>query len=477
MAREKYKTDEDFSFLGEWWDVKGTHRCTGNLAYSKNGIELELVGSFDDVTGFGFDRDLRKPTVIHGTSLKQTPVTLLNAFYKHYQPSGSLLSRKPAQAISSKIYANQMVFGAHIEEADDKCFNSCRYSLPNFDRWLDDRPFSFFDSEWMTQGKVEYKKPPDRCFEVPGEISSLKFESIVIPPSDPWSDARIEHETRVCIEPASPQSVDWYIQRRTEIERLFTLLFGELVHTSECALRNDLDFENWESFIYLRESDHNDRVMNPIDFLVRYPEIAEWFPSIVAKWFSESDEIQHALNLVFGSLFRPAPHMEERFLPFVQAVEVFSRVVAPGEFIPKEEYRKIRREIELAIPESLCDELKDSIKRSISHSNGPTLRERFHSLFSSMCSETVDLICSNPNDFVSGIVDTRNHLTHYGERKKTVLRGRGLHWATCKLQVMMKILLFLHVGVPEDVTRKIFKENHNLAKDRENWRPVPEVGA
>jgi hypothetical protein len=195
-----------------------------------------------------------------------------------------------------------------------------------------------------------------------------------------------------------------------EIERLFTLLMGRVVQARQVRLICDADEDVTEPYVYLPAEKIDQPEMNPIDFLFRYPDITDWFPRMLSSWSGESDEIRHALDLVFSSLQKPGRFLETRFLPFVQAVEVFSRAVEPGQIVDKSIYSPIRKEIVRSIPEDTPEELRKAIVRSLNYANERTLRERFLALLERLQPESTALFCNNREDLVRGIVETRNHL-------------------------------------------------------------------
>lgn len=198
---------------------------------------------------------------------------------------------------------------------------------------------------------------------------------------------------------------------------------------------------------------------------------------MLESWFGQSDEIRHALDLVFSSLERPGPFLETRFLPFVQGVEVFSRAVGQGKIADKSVYRPIRKRITRSIPKEAPKELRKALTRSLGYANERTLRERFAAILEGLRPETTQLFCVTPKNFVRGVVETRNHLTHYSGRSKSVLKGMQLHWATIKLQTMMKVLLLKRLGIPEPEVHSLLEKNVGLRKERRAWRQVPELGS
>lgn len=479
MAQERYSLNDEFTIQGHWWRPGGQHRIAGDLSYAGREVELHLLGAFDDAEHekpFELMMPVMDPAVIHGESEKGTPITLLGSFYTNWSPGPDFLSKDPVLIASAKLTCNAMLLGIHMATEDAKCFARCSLEIPNLDRWLDDRPFDIQTALPETVN-VTYTRPEERRFAVPGSIGEFRFCPTVLPPVHPWDDVTIRHRTYIHVEPESPKDFAWFMRVTHEIERLFTLLIGRVVQATRIRLVYEGDEGVIDSFVYLPTETVDQPEMNPIDFLFRYPDIDDWFPGMLRSWFGESDEIRHALDLVFSSLQRPGRFLETRFLPFVQAVEVFSRAVEPGQIVDKSVYRPIRKEIVRSIPENAPEELREAIERSLGYANERTLRERFAAILEGLQPETTELFCVNPKDFASGVVGTRNHLTHYSGRSKSVLKGVQLHWATIKLQTMMKVLLLKRLGIPESDVVSLLKKNHGLSRDRLAWRKVAELGS
>jgi hypothetical protein len=413
-----------------------------------------------------------EPAVRNGESAKGSPITLLGSFYTRWKRGGALLAEPPVPIVSSALTCNAMVLGVHLPSTDGECFDRCSLTIPNLERWLADRPFDV-DIDEAGNISVKYTRPQERRFAVPRCVGDFRFSPAVAPPIDVWDDASIQHRTYVHIEPDAPKSFEWFVRIASETERLFTLLMGRVVQ----ATRTCLICNGNEADVLLPKRRIDQPEMGPVDFLTRFPEIVKWFPQMLRSWYGESDDIRHALDLVFASLQRPGWFLETRFLPFVQAVEVYSRAVNPGRIVEKREYKPIRKEPIRSIPEGTPKELRKAIVRSLGYANERTLRERFFALFKELQPQTTDLFCVDRNEFVRGIVDTRNYLTHYSCRSKPVLKGKQLHWATVKLQTMMKVLLLIRLGIPEAVVQSFLKKNYALSQERRAWREVPEVGS
>lgn len=476
MARELYSSDKDFTIQGHWCRPGGKHRPAGTLEVSESRFELNLLGAFDDAEGkHAFDRGLpvEDLSVIHGESAQGNPITLLNSFYTRVQPGGGLFDDSPVPVRYATLTSNGMLFGTHLKHPDDQCFSSCCVNIPNFDRWLDDRPFNFKVD--LPDVAVAYRRPEERRFPVPSREFELIFVPTVVPPFEPWDNVEVRHCTRIDIRPNSPRDFDWFVSLVGELQNFLTLLFGRTVQSTRISLGSDEDDDPVD--VHLPRQRISQPEMNPHDFLLRLPDISPWFANAVNEWFSGSHEIRHALSLLFSSLRSPGHFLESRFLPFVQAIEVYSRAIDTHTIVDKERYKPIRKQLVEAIPEDTPEDLRDALTRTLGFANDRTLRERFAALIGGLTPESAALFCCDKAAFVKGVVNTRNHFTHYSGHSKAVLHGLQLHWASIKLQTMMKILLLLRLGIPEANVCSIVGSNYRLVRERDAWKNVSEVGA
>jgi hypothetical protein len=211
--------------------------------------------------------------------------------------------------------------------------------------------------------------------------------------------------------------------------------------------------------------------------LTRYPKIEAAFPQMVKSWLTESLPIRHALNLFFSSIREPGAFLETRFLPIVQAAEVFARVVVPGHIAELDEFTRVKNAAIAAIPTDAAKPLRDAIKNSLGFANEMRLAHRLQALLDTLDSETVKLVCADRHRFVRGIVNTRNYFTHYTDRYDRVLQNVEIHWATVKLTTLLKMLLLKRIGLPEGQVRELFKKDHRQSRSRHEWKDVSEIGS
>lgn len=477
MSREVFKQNEEFTIQGKWWRPGGQYTVYGDLLYRPRNITMNLLGAFDDAKGknpIAGSRVHDRFDVIHGETAKGTFVTVCNSFYSSLQ-SNSFFQKQSSTYRTSSMRSHALLIGVHLDSADEKCFQSGSVEIPNFGRWLNDHPYTDNFSGTSKSFSITYTPVETRAFQLSEELGRIEFVHLACP-NGIWEDGTITHSLRLKIIPTQPQSYDWYLTTLRSLERLFRLVAGPPLESTRLTLFCSDDPLDDGTDVFIPCSRSEIRELNPIDFLIRFPEIEPYWPTILSNWFTSSEKIRHALDLVFSSLEQPAAFMEAEFLPFVQAAEVYARAINHGTVVSKSEYKALRQVLEKAIPDGTNEELKDAIKASLSYANERNLRLRLIQLLDELEPKTRDLFCVDHKKFVKGIVDTRNFFTHYSSGKKKILRQAELHWATEKLKNMLTVLLLHYYGLPESEIQKLLGKDHNWNQKRKYWKTVSEEG-
>jgi hypothetical protein len=355
MAREHFAQNDAFSIKGHWWRPDGQHRPAGELVYDKRRIELHLLGALDDAEGatpFSLAPTEPEPEIICGESVEETPISLVGSFYTHWRPRKDFFKREPTGLIKSTLHCNAALLGVHLDEPDEACFKGCSLTIPNLERWLDDRPFKLtFERPDGTQLSVTYKMPDPKTVEISDSLGSLRITYSVTPPG-PWQ-GDMWHRAHLVIDPPEPKPFAWFIEIVGQLERFFTLLFGHEVQTTRVSLIPAANGEvppPDDVLLFYARHPVEQAELNPSDFFTQLTDIESVFPQILKTWLTESFSIRHSLDLLFSSLREPGAFLESRFLPVVQAAEVFGRAILPGRVVDDTEFKRVRKAVVNAIP-------------------------------------------------------------------------------------------------------------------------------
>ncbi|MBW3596959.1 MAG: hypothetical protein KY475_06755 [Planctomycetes bacterium] len=479
MADKKYSQYDCFTIPGHWWLPGEEKKIAGELHYQRGRLELRLFGAFHKTKGtipFDHSPEETEVAVVHGESFSLQPITGFNAFYTSWRSAEqNFLSTAPGRIGSAVLHVHAAIVGDHVLSLDDQRYTKCRIQLRNLEGWLDDRPFS--TSDWSKDGwKTEYAKPAKRQFDLPPPFRSLEVVSSAqtngVPPMNRYE---VVHRANFVITPAEPRPMEWFADAVGKIERLLTLLAGKQMQTERQWLYTAGDDDG--SLLYCNRSNIEQKAdYGPSDFLFRYPDVAERFERILSNWVTQTEKIQHALDLYFSSLRQPGAFLETRFLPMIQALEVYARADDQQTYIDPTEYEKVRPRIEASIPHDIDKNLRAALIGKLKYGNEYSLRKRLNRLVKSMEADTVKLFCLNPGAFVGGVVDTRNYLTHYSDDRGRVLQSTDLHWATIKLRTMFSLVLLKWAGLPEALICDRARADQTLGKERRQWANTGESG-
>jgi hypothetical protein len=139
-------------------------------------------------------------------------------------------------------------------------------------------------------------------------------------------------------------------------------------------------------------------------------------------------------------------------------------------------YDQVLPQIRSVIPLDIDANLRKAIVDRLAYANECSLRTRLKRLIKALEPATSELFCCDPQQFVSGVVETRNYLTHYSSSTRRVLQSLDLHWATLKLRTMFSIVLLKHLGLAETLIRDRVRADYTLSREREEWTNADESG-
>jgi hypothetical protein len=449
--------------------------------YQAPKIRLHLQGGLDDAIGPSPLERHPEPSVlpiIFGESERGSPVSLLRSFYNAWKSGGDFFDLGPVPLTSSQVISHGILLGVHVPSVEGRHFTKCRLRIPNLEFWMNEKPTSIAVFPGMTGIRMDYTRPPTHAFQCDAISGEVRFESSFTPPSSPTNDWTIRHRTELVIEPSAPKSLAWFNRVIGQIEQLFGLLFGQAVQSTRILLwvTPEVADENGPA-TYIRPVPRMEQLLDPIDLRFRFDDVAEYIPQILNSWLGESTSVRHSIMLLFSTLREPGAFLESRFLPLVQAVEVFAHCSHPESVVPKSEYNQLRDLLLSHLPDDVSQALADGIRGALAFGNMPRLKLQVGRLIESLNPQTQELFCVNRDEFIRGIVDTRNYLTHYSNRYDRVLQGAQLHWATVKLKLLLDILLLKRIGLTETLIQQGFRTNHRFSGERTVWKEVSERGS
>lgn len=197
--------------------------------------------------------------------------------------------------------------------------------------------------------------------------------------------------------------------------------------------------------------------------LFRYSLIAGEVAVVISKWFEVENSIEPTLTLYLEHSFRPDQHPKYSFMSLAQGIESFHRRIRGGTFVSNEEFEAVRTALKDAIPTGTDKDLSGRITQSLGYMNEYSLRRRLRDLIEQYLADFGTLITSKIPDvkkFISVVVDTRNHYTHYSNPESSdVAQGETLYQITEQLRLLIQLSILKSLGFTSEMIAAIGKLN------------------
>jgi hypothetical protein len=483
MTKKSHSQTEHFTIKGHWWLPETDHKVAGELCYTEEDVTLTLYGGLNDAridSPFSATPVSTEFPIIHGESLDKVPVTVLHSYYTSWTPDIQTLAVRPGSFTAiraSRMHCGRLLEGIHLPSPDQP-FEKCRVEIPYLEDWLGDSPFDSNMGDHIETIRLDYTRPKGHEFTIAAKNCVVRLIHSVRPPGLPLGNSpTIQHRT--CIEIASnqPKSVDWFADQASEVVGMIAVFYGGNLLSRRLTLYKNSPTGGEAAFYYPR---HGVKI-NPYesaDFAIRYEQVKATFGEILGNWLGASEAVKRARRILLSSERRPSKFIELRFLPLVHAAEVLSNEGTHSTIVSKDTYKDVRQKLLESLPDGLPEELIISIKDSLSHANSCTLKRKLLGMLSELKNDTCKLFCVERELFIKGIVDTRNHFTHYSTKEgRTILQGVELHWAIQKMSLMLHLLLLLKTSVPENVLQSAIQSHTRLSQERRVWQKKSEEGS
>jgi ApeA-like protein/HEPN superfamily Apea-like protein len=171
------------------------------------------------------------------------------------------------------------------------------------------------------------------------------------------------------------------------------------------------------------------------------------------NYVEKQDQMEQIHNLYLGTLYNPRMYLSHTFLSLAQAAETYHRQIRKGGVLTKPEYKVKKTEILQSVPA----EHKDWLEKKLQFGNELTLQQRMEELLRD-CSDTVQQFIGDAVEFATRVKATRNYLTHFSKKTKSVAEGDDLIYLTYKPKILIEECILRELGFNrEDVNWVIGK--------------------
>lgn len=471
--------DAAFAIKGHWWIPGSNTKIAGELVYSGEDLTLSLLGGLSRVVN---DNSMRSTplndaiAIAHGETLDGCPVTLVDLFHKKWMRDDRELFPAPGTTTSlrySDLHCAAAIVGEQISSRDHR-FCCSTIDIPGLETWIGEDPFTLKIDTAAQPVVLSYKQPEQKSFKIRTE--TISFVTKCKLPSSPSHSPSFCHSAHIQINSDGGHTFTEFLQLAADLSQFFSMCYGYPVQTSSIRICSDPPSRN-DAMLFVSRHQLAPKGISPSEICVRFADVAPFLALILEKWIWPSQSNLRARRMLVSSESQPSRFSNLRFLPLMQALEVLSNE-APGScFMNKGEFRQILREFRAFFSDKVEPAMMNAISGNLGHVNCRSLKNRIRLMIDGMQESTWKLFCVDPETFVNAIVETRNHLTHYScEPGGLILQDLELHWAIRKLSVMLRVLLLLNAGIPEDVLRNAFQLNVRWMEERRVWSNVSESG-
>lgn len=475
--------DDEFEVDGLWWlPYASDMKIPGTLIFKSDEIKLELMGGFKDI----FNESRPSTNIIFGQSGFGEEFTLIKAA----SPRDVVHS---FTGYKSEMYPiDSFLVGGFFENTEDISFYSCTLYPTYLTFWLNNSPISYevlhskIDSTLERVSVIFNQKPTFKY-----SLESLDAEIEEKYTLNSSIDSRRENvhlnfKSGLSIV-AENQSLEWFEHKNFELKNLLSILIGKGVHFKNIYFKGEYEEphpivknlkskrKNYAYFITQRDYENKEKFSNR-DILLDFFEIENEFPSLLNNWFEKSDDLKDIYNLYFGILYSEVVYLESSLLKTIQILEIYHRNKYEGKVFEKERFKLEKKKIQGLSERCLDGEVHRKMMDSIGQANNYSLKMRLADLFAKFSDESTLTLIGNSNDvktFIKQLVDTRNYLAHYDDKRKPNLLTTvdEQFYGIQRLKAIVTMMLFIDLGLDEDfVINKIKSSSHfsySLAKAKE----------
>lgn len=170
----------------------------------------------------------------------------------------------------------------------------------------------------------------------------------------------------------------------------------------------------------------------------------------VGRWYDLRDELAGAGNSLFGTINRRHRTLEPDLLSVLSVVEGYHRARFDQLVVDEKEHKVAVETMMDALPEHLVE----NYRKRLTYANEQTQRKRVRAIIER--AEPVVFQASGWTKLVNPLIETRNFLTHWGEKSDDVLDGEDLWLALKRVEIVLRINLMLDLKIdPVDIQGSI----------------------
>lgn len=465
---KKMTTDleKDGVFEGFWWLPENPNEKIAGIAKydKKQHILLKLFGIFSSLSG---SKNTTSIPVIVG-QFSSEKLSLLGC-------SGSISFKIENSDVFTgySVYkCDEFIEGYHVKDLTNFKVVRVDMSFTNLSHWLNSR----FNNNETGIESDNLKKESDYLLKDEVEIGDgLKIEFISHLNSNSHNFIRTNSEVNsfISLYHAEGKSLLYFKKIISKLQTLLSFAMQEQAYQKDIKIfPNDSEFvkdsfllynDIKAKYVYQLRGDFNEcKETLGQNMLFNFSLIKENLNDILNKWIFDSEKYGLAFELYFSILFNKEMYLEHKFLSYVQAIEGLLRIFQEeAVYMDRVEFRKkLCKPLKANLPEDLDEDLKKKIMSEFPRLNEFGLRKRFDLFLREFSDDfkKVLFIGLDESKFSSEIALIRNYLSHLFTSEPDCYKNKDVfNKYTSKLEILLAILLFKVIGLPQNKIEEIIQ--------------------
>lgn len=445
-----------------WLPDDSENVCYGHLRYAPDrGPEVHVMDS-PLVPGYGRPAISEIP-VFYGESLGGQPFTLLGGFLTN--ASEKFGGGGPGGSTADALFAT-LVRGAHVSSIDDVSGGEAVAQIHGL-------------LELLLGGRVG--KP---LLRVAAEKDShdqivvdLPFGTLILSAGAGGSFSRTER--RHTLSASALVRFDDEL-RLPRIDRLLAPLRDLIVFgTREPSYISDLRLlppkTTPPEVVEVERYAHELRVIRARDVELSVERTSSYYAlwlnpatvpdagQLLLSWWDLRERLGPVWTLLFGTLQRPGLPLENQLLNLTAFAEGYHRTLHDERPLTAEEAKAAVDTMLAVIDEK---RIRDVFRGALTYANAQTQRKRMRWLAKRAC-RVIDAWDLDVSNFCNELADTRNWLTHWGDRGEHTQEGAGLVRLIARLDLVISVNVLLDLGLDDQVVAEQIGSGTRL------WRTLP----
>ena len=373
---------------------------------------------------------------------------------------------------TATIVANTVYLGVCYSEKDDVKFSKVIFTFEGLNEWLNISGFTieheFGKNNELQSATLEYSPPQKIRIDLANDDCKVEvLFSSSIPTESSNVEAKFSQIAYISLQSTSSRCIEELRSLVSKIQNFLCFAVDDVISLQSLQgyskeITRDIGNNRTQKIpveisyksMPISESSFN---KSWIRMLLPYPNIADQFPKMLNQWMEVYEKYEPALDLYFTALYGKILHLEVKFLLLVQGLEALHRRESNGTEFDRQEFEQLCEIVINSAPQSK----QEFLRGRLHYANEISLRKRLKKMFKQFSGFFE--FGGRMKSFISGIVDTRNYLTHYSsDLQSSAVKGKNLIFLNEKLEALFQLHLLRLMNLNSDEISEIANNHYSL---------------